>query len=182
MSEYSGVLTYGEVRAGELSPVSLELLGIGRTLADARGEELSMVLIDREAESCSRDAVAYGADRVYVIEDAPTDHFEAASFAAIMEKLCTDTVKPAVVLLGQTIDRQRPGPPHRVSVESGSRDRLHRARDRPANPEPGRDQAGFRWQCAGHLHREARRTADRHASGGEPWKPSSGMTAARERS
>ena len=103
MSEYSGVLTYGEVRAGELSPVSLELLGIGRTLADARGEELSMLLIDREAGSCSRDAVAYGADRVYVIEDAPADHFEAESFATIMEKLCTDTIKPAVVVLGQTI-------------------------------------------------------------------------------
>jgi electron transfer flavoprotein alpha subunit len=103
MSEYSGVLTYGEVRAGELSPVSLELLGIGRTLADARGEELSMLLIDREAGSCSRDAVAYGADRVYVIEDAPADHFEGGSFAAIMEKLCTDTIKPAVVVLGQTM-------------------------------------------------------------------------------
>jgi electron transfer flavoprotein alpha subunit len=103
MSEYSGVLTYGEVRAEELSPVSLELLGVGRTLADARGEELSMVLIDREAGSCSRDAVAYGADRVYVIEDAPTDHFEGASFAAIMEKLCTDAIKPAVVILGQTV-------------------------------------------------------------------------------
>ena len=103
MSEYSGVLTYGEVRAGELSPVSLELLGVGRRLADTRGEELSMVLIDREAGACSRDAVAYGADRVYVIEDGPADHFEGASFAAIMEKLCTDTIKPAVVILGQTV-------------------------------------------------------------------------------
>ena len=103
MSEYSGVLTYGEVREGELAPVSLELLGIGRTLADARGEELSMLLIDREAGSCSRDAVAYGADRVYVIEDAPADHFEAESHATIMEKLCTDTLEPAVVVLGQTI-------------------------------------------------------------------------------
>ncbi len=102
MSEYSGVLTYGEVRQGGLSPVSLELLGIGRTLADSRGEELSMVLIDRGARSCSRDAVAYGADRVYVIEDAPAEHFEGASFAAIMQTLCTDTIKPAVVVLGQT--------------------------------------------------------------------------------
>jgi electron transfer flavoprotein alpha subunit len=103
MSEYSGVLTYGEIQEEELSPVSLELLGVGRTLAEARGEELSMVLIDREAGSRSRDAVAYGADRVYVIEDAPTDHFEGASFAAIMEKLCTDAIKPAVVILGHTV-------------------------------------------------------------------------------
>ena len=79
MSEYSGVLAYGEIADGKLSPASLELLGVGRGLADARGEELSMVLIDREAESCSRDAVAYGGDRVYLVEDAPTAHFEGAS-------------------------------------------------------------------------------------------------------
>jgi electron transfer flavoprotein alpha subunit len=103
MSEYRGVVTCGEVRDGELSSVSLELLGIGRALADARGEELSMVLIDRQARACSRDAVAYGADRVYIVEDAPADHFEAESVAAIMEKLCTDTIKPAIVILGQTL-------------------------------------------------------------------------------
>lgn len=103
MSEYSGVVTYGEVRAGELSPVSLELLGVGRKLADARGEELSMVLIDRQAGACSRDAVAHGADRVYMIEDAPADHFEAESVATIMGKLCTEKLKPAIVILGQTL-------------------------------------------------------------------------------
>jgi electron transfer flavoprotein alpha subunit len=102
VTEYSGILTYGEVRAGKLAPVSFELLGIGRKLADAGGGELSMVLIDRQAESCGQDAIAYGADRVYLIEDAPTDRFEGASFTAIMEKVCTDTVKPAVVMLGQT--------------------------------------------------------------------------------
>jgi electron transfer flavoprotein alpha subunit len=102
VTEFSGILIYGEVRAGKLSPVSSELLGIGRKLADTGGGELSMVLIDRWAESCSQDAIAYGADRVYLIEDAPADHSEGASFAAIMETLCRDTVKPDVVILGQT--------------------------------------------------------------------------------
>ena len=56
MTEYSGILTYGEVRAGKLAPVSFELLGIGRKLADTRGEELSMLLIDRQAGSCGATA------------------------------------------------------------------------------------------------------------------------------
>jgi electron transfer flavoprotein alpha subunit len=102
MSDYSGVLSYGEVNAGKLSPVTLEVLGAGRRLADARGEPLSIVLIDREADSCAPDAVACGADTVYVIKDAPVDRYEGASFTAIVVKLCTETVKPAVVLLGQT--------------------------------------------------------------------------------
>ncbi len=103
MNEYRGVLTYGEVSGAKLSPISKELLGIGRTLADSRGEELSMVVIDRRAEACGPEAVAHGADRVYLIGDAPTEHFEAASVTAILEKLCMETVKPAVLLLGQSL-------------------------------------------------------------------------------
>jgi len=102
MADQSGILAVGEVGGGKLSAVSLELLGIGRTLADARGEKLSIVLIDREAESCAQEAVAYGADRVMLITDAPAEQYEGTSCAAILEKLCSETVKPAVVLLGQT--------------------------------------------------------------------------------
>jgi electron transfer flavoprotein alpha subunit len=102
MADCSGILAVGEVDAGVLSTVSLELLGIGRKLAQARGEELSIVLIDREAESCGQEAIAHGADRVYLITDAPTQEYEGASCTAILEKLCADTAKPAVVLFGQT--------------------------------------------------------------------------------
>ena len=103
MADHKGLFVYGEVSEGKLAPVTLELLGIGRRLADARGEECSVVLIDRNAAACGQDAIAYGADRVYVIQDAPTEDYEAASFTAIMQKLCTETVKPAIVLLGQTL-------------------------------------------------------------------------------
>ena len=99
----SGVLIFGEIHCAELSPVALELLGIGKKLADAMGEGLSAVLIDRKADAWSREVISYGADKVYVIKDAPTEHFEGASFAAIMEKLCRDIVKPSIVLFGQTL-------------------------------------------------------------------------------
>ena len=102
MADYSGILAVGEVADAKLAAVSLELLGAGRQLADARGEPLSIVLIDREAEACAPDAIAHGADRVYVVTDAPTERYEGTSYADIVEKLSTDTVKPAILLLGQT--------------------------------------------------------------------------------
>jgi len=102
MADLSGILVFGEVDARKLSTVSLELLGMGRKLAQARGEQLSIVLIDREAEACAQTAIAHGADRVYVIEDAPTEQYEGASYAATLEKLCTQTLQPAVVLFGQS--------------------------------------------------------------------------------
>ncbi len=103
MNDLKNVLVYGEISEGELTPVTLELLGIGRKLADARGEQLTIALIDRNAEDYGQNAISYGADEVYVIKDAPLEYFEGTSFTAIMEKLCSDTVKPAVVLFGQTL-------------------------------------------------------------------------------
>ncbi len=103
MTDCRGVLIFGEISGAELSPVTLELLGIGRKLADAMDEGLSAVLIDRKADDWSREVISYGADKVYVIKDAPTEHFEGASFTAIMDKLCRDIVKPSIVLFGQTL-------------------------------------------------------------------------------
>jgi len=96
MADQKGVLIYGEVSEGKLAPVTHELLGIGRRLADARGEACAAVLIDRKADACAREAIAYGADRVYVVEDAPTEFFEGASFTAITEKLCKEKAAPAI--------------------------------------------------------------------------------------
>jgi len=103
MTDHKNILIFGEISGGKLSPVTLELLGIGRKLADARGEQLAVVVIDRKADDWSQETIAFGADKVYVIKDAPTEHFEGASFTAIMEKLCRDIMKPAIVLLGQTL-------------------------------------------------------------------------------
>ena len=103
MADHKGVFICGEVSEGKLAPVTLELLGIARRLADARGEECAAVLIDRKADDCAREAIACGADRVYVVQDAPTEFFEGASFTAILERLCTETAAPAILLLGQTI-------------------------------------------------------------------------------
>ncbi len=104
MSEHKGILVYGEVVDGKLSTVVPELLGVGRKLADARNEQLSVVLIDKQAKTCAGDAVKFGADHVYVIEDAPTDTYEGSSHTAMIENICKNTVNPAIILLGQTIN------------------------------------------------------------------------------
>ncbi|MCL2458336.1 MAG: 4Fe-4S binding protein, partial [Desulfobulbus sp.] len=44
LDEYAGVLVFAEYRHGKIAPVSYELLGIGRKLADQRGVQLSAVL------------------------------------------------------------------------------------------------------------------------------------------
>ncbi len=103
MEEINGVLICGEVDGDKPSLVTLEMLGIGRILADALEEKLSIVFIDKNADTCGQIAVSYGADIVYCIADAPAQQFEAASHASIIEKLATEKGSPKVLLLGQTM-------------------------------------------------------------------------------
>ncbi len=45
LADYQGIWVYIEIKDGKVAPVSLELLGAGRKLADKRGTELGGVLI-----------------------------------------------------------------------------------------------------------------------------------------
>ena len=45
MDNYKGVLVCGEMADGKLAPITIELLGVGRKLADELGEELSVLLL-----------------------------------------------------------------------------------------------------------------------------------------
>ena len=71
MDNYSGVLIYGEIDEGRLASVTLELLGIGRELADALGQQLSMVLIEKNAGEYGQEAIAYGADQCVCCRRCP---------------------------------------------------------------------------------------------------------------
>ncbi|KPJ98054.1 MAG: electron transfer flavoprotein subunit alpha, partial [Desulfobacterales bacterium SG8_35] len=45
LGDWSGIMIYAEFRHGKLAPVSFELLGIGRELADQQQVPLSAVLL-----------------------------------------------------------------------------------------------------------------------------------------
>ncbi len=103
MSDYKGVLIIGETDENQLLPISLELLGIGRKIADDLSETVSIVFFEKSAEKFSQLAVQSGADKVFIIEDAPTESYEGASYTAILEELCYETIKPSIILFGQTL-------------------------------------------------------------------------------
>ena len=64
MSEYKGVMVYGEVVEGKLIAMATELLGCGRKMADELGQELSAVLIGGDVSNLAQEAIAFGADKV----------------------------------------------------------------------------------------------------------------------
>ena len=69
MAEYKGIMTYCEIIDGKLPAISKEVLGCGRKLADELGQQLCTVLVGSEVGSFAQEAIALGADKVYVVDD-----------------------------------------------------------------------------------------------------------------
>ncbi len=98
----SGVLAIGELRRGELRPVSLEPIGAARALSEQGAGPVSVALIGADAETRAQEVNLAGVDEVLVV---PTPHaqFEAHVAQAALEALIAER-RPSVVLAGHTID------------------------------------------------------------------------------
>jgi len=101
MTDPKGVLVCGEISEGRLAPITLELLGVGRKLADELGEELSILLMGSEAGGLAQETIAYGADNVYVAGDGLLDQYNPDAYTQVATDLCRE-VSPSIVLLGHT--------------------------------------------------------------------------------
>ncbi len=96
-----GVLVICEITEGKLASVTIELLGAGRKLADELGEDLSALLLGSKAGGLAKDAIAYGADKVYVAEDSLLDNYNSDAYTQVVADHC-QKVSPSIVLLGHT--------------------------------------------------------------------------------
>jgi len=101
VAEYKGVMIYGEVTEGKLATITTELLGCGRKLADDLGEELCAALIGSDVSGIANEAIAFGADKVYVVNDPLLKDYQTDSYVSVMEKVIKQ-VTPQILILGQT--------------------------------------------------------------------------------
>jgi len=101
-SEFQGIWIYAEQREGMIAPVTLELLGKGRELADEMGTELSAVLLGSGIEGLSSELIAYGADQVIVVDDPELLHFRDERYTKALSELAIK-YKPSVILAGATV-------------------------------------------------------------------------------
>ena len=101
MAEHKSVLVCGELVDGKLASITTELLGCGRKLADELKEDLCCLLASDAVGEASKEAIAFGADKVYVAEDPILKEYQADSYVQIVDKLAKD-VTPRAILMGQT--------------------------------------------------------------------------------
>ncbi len=101
LSQWSGVWVYAEYRNGRVAPVSYELLGIGRKLAEQRQVSLAAVIFGSGLENVGRELVAFGADKVFMVDDPALDAFTDDAYGNMLEDLIREH-KPEIVLAGAT--------------------------------------------------------------------------------
>ncbi len=101
-SEYSGIWVFAEQKDGVIAPVSFELLGKGRDLAEELGAELSAIVFGSEIEALASELIAFGADQVIMVEDPALKHFRDESYAKAMTELA-NKYKPSIILAGATV-------------------------------------------------------------------------------
>ncbi len=101
MAEHKGILVCGELANGKLASITTELLGCGRRLADDLQEDLICLLVGDTVGEAGKDALAFGADKVYTVEYSSLKEYEADSYMQVAEKLVKE-VSPRAILMGQT--------------------------------------------------------------------------------
>lgn len=100
-SQYRGVWVVAEQHDGQLSSVSLELLGKGQELAEQLGVELAMAIVGDDVAHLASQAGAHGAQKVYLIQHPCLAHYRTGPYTHVMCGLI-NTHKPEVVLIGAT--------------------------------------------------------------------------------
>jgi electron transfer flavoprotein alpha subunit len=101
MAEYRNVMVFCEVADGKLTAIATELLGCGKKLAGDLGQELLAVIVGSGIASIAAEVIAFGADKVYVIDDPLLKDYQGDAYIQIMDKVLNQ-VKPGVLILGQT--------------------------------------------------------------------------------
>ena len=110
MADEKGILVVGEVNEdGSLGSVTGELLAVARRLAEGMGTEVSAVLLGKNATELAKEAIAWGADKVWVSEEALLQEYQVDAHLAALEQICREA-NPQVILTGRTLSGRDLGP------------------------------------------------------------------------
>ena len=101
MSEYKGILVFAEQRDGDIHPISFELLGKAREIADKKGCGVSSVLLGYQMREKAKELIYFGADKVFLYDHPSLKEFDVINYKQNMVNLIREE-KPEIVLIGAT--------------------------------------------------------------------------------
>jgi electron transfer flavoprotein alpha subunit len=99
LGAYRGVWFWVEQFEGEAGSISWEMAGKGRELADQLDTTLTACVFGHNVEAVAREAIAYGADRVFLVDDPTLARYRTDPYAAVLVDLI-ERYKPEIVIMG----------------------------------------------------------------------------------
>jgi len=104
LKSYKHVWIFIEQERGQVHPVSWELMGAGRILANKLGVDLAAVVVGARNEATRavvRESFNYGADLAYLVADDILTDYRNESYTKALTDL-VNTYQPEILLLGAT--------------------------------------------------------------------------------
>lgn len=99
--EWVGVTVYIDHVEGDIHPVSFELIGKAKELADKINHPVHAVFIGHDLEEHADQVLKYGVDEVFVYDDEAFKDFRIEPYTAAFEDYI-NSKKPSIVLVGGT--------------------------------------------------------------------------------
>ena len=104
LAAYKGVWVFVEHERGQVHPVSWELMGEGRKLADKLGVELAGIVMGTpgpESRQFCSEAIHYGADLCYLMEEDLLKDYRNEPYTKGLTDL-VNSYQPEILLIGAT--------------------------------------------------------------------------------
>jgi len=101
-SQYKNIWVFAEQKNNEIAPVVYELLGKGNELAQQRECDLVAVLMGHNVEELSKELIAFGADKVIVVDDLKLKDFIDLPYAKALTELA-NKYNPEIILSGASV-------------------------------------------------------------------------------
>ena len=93
------IFVWIEQNNGQADSIAWETLGAARNIANELGGKLAALVLAANPVDLPQQALHYGADTVFVAEDATLKHFRLEPYAAILVKLAQEH-QPGTILVG----------------------------------------------------------------------------------
>ncbi len=116
--ENKNLWVYIETDSGAAKNVGYELLNPGRMMADKLGSQLVAVVLGKGVEAVAQQAIAYGADKVLLVEGDEYETYNTDAQTYAMVNLI-QKYQPFIVLYGATNNGRDVGPRVACSAHTG---------------------------------------------------------------
>ena len=101
LSNWSGIMVFGEFLGDKLHPVTIELLGKANELSQKCAEKVYVAIIGKNCQSAAQEISHYPCEKILVYSHNEFEYYRADIYTNALED-AINHIKPSIVLVGAT--------------------------------------------------------------------------------